>query len=130
MMNDALRSGAIDIASGGMPGLLTIWAMTKGTAQEVRGVAAMSAAAVAELSQSGGQDGAGLDGRRPDRVPAVKVSARAVLLEMAAAREWGGCWPIRNSNTSLRRVRHCVGPISCITQLPQFERKNITLSAP
>jgi NitT/TauT family transport system substrate-binding protein len=42
MMNDALLSGSIDIASGGMPGLLTIWAKTKGTAQEVRGVSAMS----------------------------------------------------------------------------------------
>ena len=42
MMNDALLSGAVDIASGGVPGLLTIWAKTKGTPQEVRGIAAMS----------------------------------------------------------------------------------------
>jgi NitT/TauT family transport system substrate-binding protein len=42
MMNDALLSGSIDIASGGMPGLLTIWAKTKGSAQEVRGVSAIS----------------------------------------------------------------------------------------
>jgi NitT/TauT family transport system substrate-binding protein len=90
MMNDALLSGSIDIASGGMPGLLTIWAKTKGTAQEVRGVSAMS------------QQPALLNSRNPavktvrdltdaDRIalPAVKVSAQAVLLEMAAAREWG-----------------------------------------
>jgi NitT/TauT family transport system substrate-binding protein len=90
MMNDALLSGSIDIASGGMPGLLTIWAKTKGSAQEVRGVAAMS------------QQPLLLNSRNPavrsikdltdaDRIamPAVKVSAQAVLLEMAAAREWG-----------------------------------------
>src|SRR4051812_17562844 len=38
MMNDALLSGAVDVASGGVPGLLTIWAKTRGTAQEVRGI--------------------------------------------------------------------------------------------
>jgi NitT/TauT family transport system substrate-binding protein len=90
MMNDALLSGSIDIASGGMPGLLTIWAKTKGSAQEVRGVSAMS------------QQPAWLNSRNPnvhsikdltdaDRIalPAVKVSAQAVLLEMAAAEAWG-----------------------------------------
>ena len=30
-MNDALLSGSIDIVSGGVPGLLTIWARTQGT---------------------------------------------------------------------------------------------------
>jgi NitT/TauT family transport system substrate-binding protein len=90
MMNDALLSNSIDIASGGVPGLLTIWAKTKGTPQEVRGVSAMS------------QQPLMLNSRNPavqtirdftdkDRIamPAVKVSAQAVLLEMAAAREWG-----------------------------------------
>ncbi|HVZ06681.1 ABC transporter substrate-binding protein [Rhodopila sp.] len=90
MMNDALLSGSIDIASGGMPGLLTIWAKTRGSAQEVRGVSAMS------------QQPLWLNSRNPavhsikdftdaDRIalPAVKVSAQAVLLEMAAVREWG-----------------------------------------
>jgi NitT/TauT family transport system substrate-binding protein len=90
MMNDALLSGSIDIASGGVPGLVTIWAKTKGSAQEVRGVAAMS------------QQPLMLNTRNPnvrtlsdfsdkDRIamPAVKVSAQAVLLEMAAAQEWG-----------------------------------------
>src|SRR3954462_6346525 len=36
-VNEALLSGSIDIASGGTPGLLTLWARTKGTPQEVRG---------------------------------------------------------------------------------------------
>jgi NitT/TauT family transport system substrate-binding protein len=34
-MNDALLSGSIDIVSGGVPGLLTIWARTQGTANAV-----------------------------------------------------------------------------------------------
>jgi NitT/TauT family transport system substrate-binding protein len=90
IMNDALLSGAIDIASGGMPGLLTIWGKTHGTATEVRGVAPM-----AELPLY-------LNSRNPriksirdfgpgDRIalPAAKVSMQAVLLEMAAAAAWG-----------------------------------------
>src|SRR5262245_27790100 len=39
-MNDALLSGSIDIVSGGVPGLLTIWARTQGTANAVKGIAA------------------------------------------------------------------------------------------
>src|SRR5262245_10681897 len=33
-VNDALISGNIDIATGGVPGLLVLWARTKGTPQE------------------------------------------------------------------------------------------------
>src|ERR1700724_3013376 len=35
-VNDALISGNIDVASGGTPGLLVLWAKTKDTPQEVR----------------------------------------------------------------------------------------------
>src|SRR5471030_2925438 len=41
-MNDALLSGAVDIVSGGPPGLIVIWAKTHGTAHEVRGVAGLA----------------------------------------------------------------------------------------
>src|SRR5678815_2615998 len=41
-MNDALLSGSIDIVSGGVPGLLTIWARTNGTANAVKGIAAFT----------------------------------------------------------------------------------------
>jgi NitT/TauT family transport system substrate-binding protein len=90
MMNDALLSGSIDIASGGMPGLLTIWAKTKGSAQEVRGVAAMSQQPLM-LNSRNPKVHSIKDLTEADRIalPAVKVSAQAVLLEMAAAREWG-----------------------------------------
>src|SRR3954470_14493932 len=90
MMNDALLSGSIDIASGGMPGLLTIWAKTKGSAQEVRGVAAMSQQPLWLTSRNPAVKSI-RDLTEADRIalPAVKVSAQAVLLEMAAAKEWG-----------------------------------------
>src|SRR3982074_155226 len=41
-MNDALLSGSIDIVAGGVPGLLTGWARTHGSANAVKGVAAFS----------------------------------------------------------------------------------------
>jgi len=90
MMNDALLSGSIDIASGGMPGLLTIWAKTRGSAQEVRGVSAMSQQPLL-LNSRNPEVHSVRDLTDADRIalPAVKVSAQAVLLEMAAAREWG-----------------------------------------
>src|SRR4051794_19107554 len=41
-MNDALVSGSVDVVAGGVPGLVTLWAKTRGTAQEVRGISALS----------------------------------------------------------------------------------------
>ena len=41
-MNDALLSGSVDIVSGGVPGLLTIWARTHGTPIAVKGITAFS----------------------------------------------------------------------------------------
>lgn len=90
MMNDALLSGAVDIASGGVPGLLTIWAKTRGTQHEVRGVSAMSQQPL--LLNTRNPNVKSIRDLGPgDRIalPAVKVSAQAVLLQMAAAKEWG-----------------------------------------
>src|ERR671932_484293 len=55
-MNEALISRSVDVVAGGVPGLLTIWARTRGTANEVR---------------------------------AISVSVQAVVLQMAAAKEFG-----------------------------------------
>ena len=35
-MNTALLAGDVDIVAGGVPALVTLWAKTRGTAQEVR----------------------------------------------------------------------------------------------
>lgn len=89
-MNDALLSGSIDIASGGVPGLLLVWAKTKGTPQEIRGISALTSQPLL------------LNSRKPDiksiadykdgdkiAVPAVKSSVQAITLQMAAAKLYG-----------------------------------------
>jgi len=38
-MNNALISDSVDIVAGGVPGLLTLWNRTRGTANEVKGIA-------------------------------------------------------------------------------------------
>src|SRR5262245_4973699 len=42
-MNNALISDSIDVVAGGVPGLLTLWNRTRGTANEVKGISALSA---------------------------------------------------------------------------------------
>src|SRR5215467_68369 len=41
-MNDALLSGGLDFATGGVPSLITLWAKTKDTPIWVRGVGALN----------------------------------------------------------------------------------------
>jgi NitT/TauT family transport system substrate-binding protein len=90
MMNDALLSGSVDLVSGGVPGLVTLWAKTTGTSRPVKGISALSAQPFL------------LNTRNPDvktiadftdkdriAVPAIKVSVQAVTLQMAAAKLWG-----------------------------------------
>jgi NitT/TauT family transport system substrate-binding protein len=89
-VNDALLSGNIDIASGGVPGLLVLWAKTKGTPQEVRGITALSSQPF--LLNSRNADVKTIkDFKDSDRiaVPAVKVSVQAIMLQMAAAKAFG-----------------------------------------
>lgn len=89
-MNDALLTGSVDIVAGGMPGLLTLWGRTRGTSLEVRGISALSSQPIL------------LNTRNPDvkaitdftdndkiAVPAVKVSIQAVVLQIAAAKQYG-----------------------------------------
>ena len=52
-VNDALISGTIDIATGGVPGLLVLWARTKGTPQEVRGISALSSSCRGKIPWTG-----------------------------------------------------------------------------
>jgi NitT/TauT family transport system substrate-binding protein len=89
-MNDALLSGGLDFASGGVPSLITLWAKTKGTPLWVRGVGALNDMPV-ELISSNPKVKALRDFTEKDKiaVPSVKISTQALLLEMAAAKEWG-----------------------------------------
>ena len=83
-------SGGIDIASGGTPGLLILWARTKGTPQEVRGISAMSSQPFLMNTRNPAIKTVA-DLKETDRiaVPAVKVSIQAIMLQMAAAKAFG-----------------------------------------
>ena len=89
-INDALISGNIDIATGGVPGLLVLWARTKGTPQEVRGISALSSQPFLLNSRDPAIKSV-KDFKDSDRiaVPAIKVSVQAITLQMAAAKAYG-----------------------------------------
>lgn len=89
-MNDALLSGAVDVVSGGPPGLIIIWAKTFGTSREVRGIAGLSRLPWLLNSRNPNVKSV-RDFTSADKIvmPSAKSSAQAVLLQMAAAREWG-----------------------------------------
>jgi NitT/TauT family transport system substrate-binding protein len=89
-MNNALISDSVDIVAGGVPGLLTLWNRTKGTQNEVKGIAAFSSQPIFLNTRSENIKSIA-DLKDTDRVavPAVKVSLQAVLLQMAAAKLHG-----------------------------------------
>jgi NitT/TauT family transport system substrate-binding protein len=89
-MNDALLSGSIDIVSGGVPGLLTIWSRTQGTPNAVKGIAAFSSQPIL-LNTRNPNVKTIADFTDQDKIalPAVKVSVQAMMLQMAAAKQWG-----------------------------------------
>jgi NitT/TauT family transport system substrate-binding protein len=89
-MNDALLSGGLDFGTGGVPSLITLWAKTKGSGLEVRGVAALNDMPV-ELIVAEPRIKSIRDFGPQDKiaVTTVKISTQALLLEMAAAKEWG-----------------------------------------
>ena len=89
-VNEALISGNVDIGSGGVPGLLTLWARTKGTPQEVRGISALSSQPFL-LNTRDPNIKTIKDFKDTDRiaVPAVKSSVQALTLQMEAAKLYG-----------------------------------------
>lgn len=89
-VNEALISGNVDIGSGGVPGLLTLWARTKGTPQEVRGISALSSQPFL-LNTRDPSIKTIKDFKDTDRiaVPAVKSSVQALTLQIAAAKAYG-----------------------------------------
>lgn len=89
-VNEALLSGSVDVAAGGTPGLLVLWARTKGTPLEVRGISAMSSQPFL-LNTRNPAIKTVADFTDSDRiaVPAVKVSIQAIALQMAAAKAFG-----------------------------------------
>ncbi len=89
-MNDALLSGGLDFGTGGVPSLITLWAKTTGTPMEVRGVGALNDMPN-ELITSNPKVKTLKDFGPGDKiaVTTVKISTQALLLQMAAAKEFG-----------------------------------------
>jgi len=87
VMNDALLSGNLDFAAGGVAPLLTIWDKTRGG---VKGVAALDSIPI-YLNSNNPAVKSIKDLSDKDRIalPAVKVSVQAVALQMAAAKLYG-----------------------------------------
>ena len=90
VMNDALLSGNLDFAVVGPPPFLTMWARTQGTQNQVLGIASLNSMPMYLMSRNPAVTSI-KDFTDKDRivVSGVKVSTQAVVLQMAAAKEWG-----------------------------------------
>jgi NitT/TauT family transport system substrate-binding protein len=88
-VNDALLSGAIDIAGAGVGPLLTIWDRTSGR-QNVKGVASLGSFPYYLVSTNPKVKSI-TDLTEKDRIalPAVTVSVQSRILQYAAAKQWG-----------------------------------------
>lgn len=89
VMNDALISGSLDFVCLGIPGLITIWSKTKGT-NEVKAASGLNVSPLMLLVRDPSIKSL-RDFKDHHRIamPAVKVSMQAIMLQMAAAREFG-----------------------------------------
>ena len=89
-LNDALLAGQIDFGTNGPPAIITIWARTKGTANEIKGVSGMVLTPM-WLNVNNPNVKNIRDFTEKDKivVTSVKVSIPAIILQMAATKEWG-----------------------------------------
>ena len=89
VMNDALLSGDLSFASGGVPPFITLWAKTRGSL-DVEGVCAMAAMPLYLNTRNPGIKSV-KDFTEKDKIalPAIKVSNQAMFLQMAAEQAFG-----------------------------------------
>lgn len=89
VMNDALLSNSLQIASGGVGPLVTLWSRTRGNL-DVRGVGALNSMPLFLVSRDP-QVKTVRDLSDRDRIalPAVKISVQALALQMAAEQAFG-----------------------------------------
>lgn len=89
VMNDALLSNSLQIASGGVGPLVTLWSRTRDKL-DVRGVAALNSMPLYLVSRDP-QVKSVRDLSDKDRIalPAVKISVQALALQMAAEQAFG-----------------------------------------
>ena len=90
VMNDALISGSVDFVSLGIPGIITIWSKTKGTPLAVKASTGLNVSPLMLLVRDPAIKSL-RDFKENHKIamPAVKVSMQAIMLQMAAAKEFG-----------------------------------------
>src|ERR1041385_2334942 len=88
-INDGIISGAIDVGAVGLPNLITMWEKTRSNVK-VRAIAGLNFMPLILLTRDA-RSKTLKDYGEKDRiaVPSVKISMQAILLEMAAAKEFG-----------------------------------------
>jgi NitT/TauT family transport system substrate-binding protein len=89
-MNDAILSGSLDFASGALTAPIIVWDRTKGTSSEVMAVCGESVIPFTLFTNK--PDIKTVKDFRPGEqiaMTAVKVTTYAILLQMAAAKEFG-----------------------------------------
>jgi NitT/TauT family transport system substrate-binding protein len=90
-MSDGVISGALDIGINGAPSVLLLWDKTRGGGPgAVRGLASVSANPSILVTRNPAVHSI-RDFSERDRIamPGVKIALNAILLQMAAAKEWG-----------------------------------------
>ena len=89
VLNDALLAGAMDCAGTGFPSFLILWSRGRGK-QAIKGLVSYGNAPLLLLSRNP-EVKAITDFGDADRitVPAVKSSVQAILLQIAADKQWG-----------------------------------------
>ena len=89
VMNDALLSGDLQFASGGITPLITLWAKTRGNI-DVKAVTAMNSMPLYLNSRNPNiKTIKDFTGKNKIALPAVKVSIQAITLQMAAEKAFG-----------------------------------------
>jgi NitT/TauT family transport system substrate-binding protein len=135
VMNDALLSASLSFGVGGAPPMLTLWDKTRGSNQ-VKGVCA-EATMPLYLNTRNPNLKTVRDLSDKDRIAvgAVKVSIQAVLLQMAAAKEFGADNYTRfdaltvgmNSPDATAALRSGVGDVDVNFSLPPFQYAELKL---
>src|SRR6266478_5268982 len=89
MMNDGIISGALQFISVGAPSLITLWDKTQ-TNVQVKGVSALTTYPLyLNVRNPNVKSIRDFSDKDKIAVPSVKISTQAIMLQMAAAKEYG-----------------------------------------
>ncbi len=87
---DGLLSGSLEFIGPGAPTLATLWDKTAGTPQEVRALCAMQSMPYVLVTRNPAiKSIADFTSKDKIALPGVKLTGHALVLEMAAAKQWG-----------------------------------------